>query len=297
MWVVNSGMGWWGLGAVISFLFLFAFSVSAEIFETKDIRDVIPRIQDLVEKYGAENVLFVADYDNTVAESAGVIGGEPWFEALLEEHGSERYHDIVLLQRAVFGVNRARLVQAETPKVIGAIQNLGVKTMLVTSRNRHFASATANELAYLKVNLGALTLVSTGISSEPFSISADPHRRVLYFKGLYFTAGLPKGPALRSLLTRANWRPKAIVFVDDRLKHAESFEEVFGGPDSGIELTVYRYGATDEKIHSEKGTKAEDHLPQFKQMAEQLRLRIKPKHKSCHDLLDAILSLVPPPEA
>ena len=187
-------------------------------------------------------------------------------------------------------------MQKETPEVIRQIQKARVRTMVLTSRNRHFAAVTLADLARMKIDFGAHTLQHAAIPARAFSIINDFDRKVLFTQGVFFTAGLPKGPALRNLLARMHWRPKAIVFMDDRLKHAESMEESFGFPGSGVEVVAFRYGATDDKVAGERAAESHRHPASLTPFADRVRALIRAKHAGCHQLLNEIERLASTPQ-
>ncbi len=253
----------------------------------KDYREVLPAIHRLVEKYGAENVLFATDYDNTLAQTPTALGSEPWFEALIKEKGHERYREIILLQLAIFHKYPTQLVQPEIPSAIREIQSLGVKTMLLTSRNRYFADITERDLKTLGIDLGKNTVPAANLPKRSFQLMPDNDRKVLFMGGMFFTAGLPKGHALSSLLNTAGWKPKAVVFIDDREKHVHSIEETFGKSED-IETVTFRYGLTDEKLNNEWEQIVTKRSFELRAIAGELRRFIKAKHRNCHELLDEL---------
>jgi hypothetical protein len=233
--------------------------------ETKDLSDVPQRVAALAAKYGAENVLVVWDVDNTIAETIGDLGSEVWFlwqMSLLDDPatrfpGVKSYEDVILLQRALSDFVKMKPVQPELPEIIKKVQASGVPNMLLTSRNPALYPPTKKELDRLGIDFGN----GRGLPGGPFDyhpygflklsnikrwgLPAQP-RTVRFQEGMLMTQGQHKGAMLRSFLKRARLKPKAILFIDDTIKHVLNVEEGFGG--TAVEIVGLHYTRTEERV-------------------------------------------------
>ncbi len=180
-------------------------------------------------------------------------------------------------------------MQKETPHLLSKIQAMGVKSMVLTRRNRHFAEVTRTDLERFGMHFGVNTVNGSGIPIIPFPYISGNERKALFLDGLFFTAGLPKGLALCALFHRAKWRPAAIVFVDDGAHHSASVEETFGNSGSDVELVTFRYSRTEEKLGKEARAGQKANHPTLKKLTGELRRVIKKKPLGCHSLLYELL--------
>jgi hypothetical protein len=71
-------------------------------------------------------------------------------------------------------------------------------------------------------------------------------RYVLFKKGILFTSGTHKGKALFKFLDMINYKPKSIIFVDDKKHCLMQVRETC--VEHGVPFTGFRYGFLDRKV-------------------------------------------------
>ena len=238
-----------------------------ESFTTADFSRVVDKTKELLAKYSAEEVLVVVDVDNTLLAMNQDLGSDQWFNwqsGLLKD--DPKSPDLVAadmvgllgVQGTLFSLSRMHPPEPKLPEHISAIQQLGLTTVVLTSRGYAFRDATEREL-----NRNGYDLASTaprieevrglfmpfdpdrpedhGLSQKIVDEIKGSLRTVTYSNGIYMTAGQHKGYMLRTLLARMKPKQdfKAIMFVDDHEKHTTRMHAAFDG--SPIQLATFHY--------------------------------------------------------
>lgn len=259
-------------------VFFLNFSLLAKTFETKTFADIEQKTKEMVKKYGANNVLVVLDIDNTVLTMTQNLGSDQWFNwqytncvkksEKADFCAANNMGELLDLQARLFAISPMKPTEKITPKVVRTIQDLGVKTMLLTSRGPNNRDATQREL---KKNGYDLTLNTIGPKGgfpsvyipydvkKPNEYGLDQKdiktaglgkaRKVSFMNGVMMTSGLNKGIMLKTILAKTNSKFKAIIFADDHEKHTKRVEAIFA-PNKTVELYTYRYGAIDSIVKS-----------------------------------------------
>ena len=230
---------------------------------TADHKEVVPLISQLVKKYGAENVLVLYDYDNTLAGTRGYLGSEAWFEKVLHAIESRQspipnlsnYDDLIDLQHAIFRRYPSAMTEPDLPKHVAAVQATGARVQVMSSRNDVFFDVVIQELQKFGIDFTSSAIGPFGGWQESYPMLGRgeeellrlagnaPHRQVSFRNGLYLTAGQNKGVALRALLKKTGYQPKAVVLIDDRPRHLDGLEVAFQG--TSIETVTVRYSRND----------------------------------------------------
>jgi hypothetical protein len=274
---------------VASFLFLalllstgFAARAS-ELQATKDFADVAKTVEGYAAKYGAEHVLLALDIDNTVMSMDSDLGSDHWFEwqnyLLTNEPTSphlvaKTFPELLKAQGILYDRGKMHPTQPEEPKLIGDLQKQGVLAILVTSRGPEFRGPTIRELKRCGYDFKASALPVGDVSDGeylPFdpahpdksNLSAEDlknyklgiPRPVLYTNGVFMTAGQHKGMMLMTLLKKSPRDIKAIVYVDDNVRHVGA---VFSAAVArNIEVSSFQYQHEDTRVQRfEYGDKA-----------------------------------------
>lgn len=248
---------------------------------TASFRDVVNRVEAFVAQYTAPQVLLVLDIDNTLLAMNQDLGSDQWFnwqEQLQEAEPnspdliSPEFPDLLRAQGMLFSLSAMHAPEPELPAFVSQIQDLGVATVVLTSRGPEFRNSAQRELEANGYDLmrNAFDIRERRGYFFPFDVNRpgahgltagemrgiqDRMRRVTYSNGLYMTAGQHKGFMLRTLLaraapinasTRAPRTFKAIVFVDDHEKHVLRMHEAFDG--LPIDLATFRYSREDGNV-------------------------------------------------
>ncbi len=242
--------------------------------ETSDFADASEEVERYVNEYGAKQTLLVVDIDNTLLAMNQPLGSDQWFEwqEYLLEHEpdspnlvAKNFSGLLEVQGLLFAAGKMHPPQKNLPDLFEQSQSLGVPTIILTSRGDEFRAATERELigngyepARNAVKVKGLTpgtfapydlnnVKAAGISSEEAKLfGLKQPRLVSYGKGIFMSAGQHKGAMLITLLHKANFQPKAIVFVDDHGRHVNRVYDAMSR--RGIPTSVYHYHREDDNV-------------------------------------------------
>ena len=243
--------------------------------ETSDFADATNAVVKYVEEYGAENTLMVVDIDNTLLAMNQPLGSDQWFEwqeYLLEnEPGSsylvaKSFSELLDVQGLLFAAGTMRPPQSNQPKLFNKIQELGVPTLILTSRGDQYRASTERELIGNGYEPARNAIKAEGLSLEPYApydienLKAsglseaeakqfglkDKPRLVSYGKGIFMSAGQHKGAMLLTVIEKTKVKPKAVVFVDDHGRHVNRVYDALSR--RGIESTVFHYHKEDDNV-------------------------------------------------
>ncbi len=247
---------------------------ASELLATKDFGDVATAVEAYVAKYGAEHVLLVLDIDNTIMSMDTDLGSDHWFEwqnyLLSNEKNSPHlvakdFPGLLQVQGVLFERGKMHPTQPDQPEFISKLQKLGVSTLVLTSRGLEYQGPTERELARTGYDFKSSALPVEGVPAGPFlpydpakpeesGISAEdiqkykpvPPRPSLYVDGVFMTAGQHKGLMLLTMLKKSPREIKAVVYVDDNVRHVGS---VFSAAVThGLEATVFQYQHEDTRV-------------------------------------------------
>jgi len=247
---------------------------ASELRGTKDFADVAAAVERTVEKYGAEHVLLALDIDNTVMSMDNDLGSDHWFEwqrYLLENEPdspllvAKDFDGLLKAQGILYDKGHMHPPEEEQPAIIARLQKLGIATILLTSRGPEFRAATERELARCKYDFAATALPvpkapeGTFLAYDPADPAKDgltptevvtyklpAPRPVSYSKGLFMTAGQHKGIMLLTLLKDASRDIKAVIYVDDNVKHVGN---VFSAAvDRNLDVSSFHYQREDTRV-------------------------------------------------
>ena len=126
-----------------------------ESYSTADFSRVVDKSKELVEKYSKENVLVVVDVDNTLLAMNQDLGSDQWYNwqsGLLKDDPSSPdlvaadFQGLLGVQGTLFALSRMHPPEPKLPKQMAEIQQLGLTTVVLTSRSHEFRDATEREL-------------------------------------------------------------------------------------------------------------------------------------------------------
>lgn len=229
-------------------VFLTSAVASARILETKSIAEVEAEL--------TPDTLLIFDLDNTIIMPAQTLGGEEWFDYLVEKYVAKAVSagtkpdtaKLLALRQAleewnaVQEVTQSIPVEKNAPAVVAEAQRSGVKTMALTARPPELKKKTFEQL-----------------QAAGFALHANAHHREAFdLKGamptrhensvVFVNAGNNKGDILVQYLQTTGNLPKKIVFVDNKLKHVEAVQKALQQAAVKVDYVGCRHGATDAKI-------------------------------------------------
>jgi hypothetical protein len=247
---------------------------ASELQATKDFADVANAVQRYMAKYGAEHVLLVLDIDNTVMSMDSDLGSDHWFEwqnyLLTNEPTSphlvaKTFADLLKVQGILYDRGKMHPTHPEEPKLIGELQKRGVAAILLTSRGPEFRGPTIRELKRCGYDFNSSALPVRDVPDSEYlpydpvhpeksNLSAEDLRNyklgtprpVLYTNGVFMTAGQHKGMMLMTLLKKSPRDIKAIIYVDDNVRHVGA---VFSAAVArNIEVSSFQYQHEDTRV-------------------------------------------------
>jgi hypothetical protein len=247
---------------------------ASELQATKDFSDVAKTVDGYVAKFGAEHVLLVLDIDNTVMSMDSDLGSDHWFEwqnyLLTNEPTSSHlvaktFPELLKAQGILYDRGKMHATQAEEPKLIGDLQKQGVVAILLTSRGPEFRDPTIRELKRCGYDFKPSALPVRDVPDGEYLPYDPAHpdksnlaaedltnyklgtpRPVLYTNGVFMTAGQHKGMMLMTLLKKSPRDIKAIVYVDDNVRHVGA---VFSAAVArNIEVSSFQYQHEDTRV-------------------------------------------------
>jgi hypothetical protein len=297
--------------AIASFIFvaliLGTAARASELLATKDFADVAKAVDQYIATFGAEHVLLVLDIDNTVMSMENDLGSDHWFEwqHYLLENEPDSPHlvaktmpGLLEAQGILYNRGRMRPTQPDEPQLIATLQKRGIATILLTSRGPDFRGPTERELKRCRYDFATTALPvknapkgeylpydpanpeKSGISSkEVAKYNLPPPRPVVYANGIFMTAGQHKGIMLLTLLKNAARDIKAIVYVDDNVRHVGS---VFSAAVArNIEVTSFQYQYEDVRVQRFQFNDKSDLDAQWRAVEREIGKSIAAKSRPC----------------
>lgn len=247
---------------------------ASELRSTKDFADVATAVEKAAEKYGPQSVLLALDIDNTVMSMDNDLGSDHWFEwqrYLLENEPdspllvAKTFDELLKVQGILYDQGRMHPPELEQPGMIARLQKLGIATILLTSRGPEFRAVTERELVRCGYDFAATALPVSNVPNGTF-LAYDPlnpekaglsaaelatyklgePRPVSYVDGVFMTAGQHKGIMLLTLLKRSQRPIKAVIYLDDNVKHVGN---VFSAAEArGLDVSTFHYQREDTRV-------------------------------------------------
>lgn len=219
-------------------MLFFPLSVLAEVRETTNLRDMQREV--------TSGTLVCFDLDNTLIRAEQMLGSDQWWDDLTngfaaagmtEKKATDKAYDIWL---PIQKVSRFIPVQPDGPAIVRGFQDRKILVMGLTARPSRYSSFTSTQLASIGIDFRR---------SPPRSKALDLLLKdsAHYENGILFVGEHnSKGEALKAFLDATGLKPGKIVFADDKKKHVEGMEKIFGsGP---IAYVGFRYGGADEWV-------------------------------------------------
>ena len=189
------------------------------------------------------DTLVVFDIDNTVLD----IPTDRWFASMFG-HAKSLGHDDVAAINLILPHYFEQLKQvvvspaeSDTVAVIHALQDAGIATMALTTRSAPIADCTKQQLASIGVDFSKTAITPYDITfalKEPMAVLRG---------GVMYCGNNDKGQALKAVFNATGYKPKKIVFIDDKEKYVKSVMSAAG--DLGIDCVGIRYSHLDQKLH------------------------------------------------
>lgn len=213
---------------------LTAVSARAAVEETTSMADALAG--------AGPGTLVVLDIDNTLLEPVSYVGGDAWYELLVQRAMTERRlsrtaaidHAMVAWNDAQYVID-VKTVEATTPDAVRRAQASGAQVIALTARTPDIAPRTLAQLASADIAF-----------EQPSAPVALPPGTLLQGGVLFVGDHHDKGEMLVALMKELKLRPQRVVFVDDKPKHAAAVDRALAK--AGVPCRSFRYGAADAKV-------------------------------------------------
>ena len=219
---------------------------SEVIVAEADTFDVIaPVVAKLNSQYGAENVLIVADIDNTLLTSATDRGGDIWYQwqrgkldvkPTPEQQVSCLFEDTISL---LYELAPMKLTEPQVPVLLNNWQEAGNTLLLLTSRAPKNRPATERELLRHGIDISQAALTPVDNANPVYRQKLE--REMSYSRGLMMTTGMNKGTMLKWLLNTTERQFNAIVFVDDSHTNIENMDNAWQQHNTDMRIFHYTH--------------------------------------------------------
>ena len=129
-------------------------SFAGELTDTADFAEVGAAVEQYTHKFKPEHVLLVLDIDNTLLAMDTQLGSDQWFEwqkYLIDHEPSSKYlvsptfDGLLEAQGLLYDISHMHPPQPNLPGLMRRAQDLGIRTLVLTSRGPEFRAATERE--------------------------------------------------------------------------------------------------------------------------------------------------------
>jgi hypothetical protein len=178
---------------------------------------------------------------------------------------ADTFDGLLEVQGILYNLGHMHPPQEDLPSIIADMQQKGISTIILTSRGPEFRVATERELKRCGYDLAANALPVKGLPGGRY-LAYDPAnpekdgltalevkllnlaepRPVSYENGVFMTAGQHKGVMLMTLIKHSDRDIKAIVYVDDNVRHVGN---VFSSAlDRKLDVSSFQYQREDTRV-------------------------------------------------
>ena len=140
--------------AILLILIYTDYALASERINTKTFAGIQQLVSEKKTQVGAENLLVVYDFDNTLMAMNQDIGSDQWYNWQSELLLSKNSKDAIVRTRGelfdlhykISALGKMHVVEAEIPKIVKAIQQMKIKSIVLTSRGPILRSDIESEL-------------------------------------------------------------------------------------------------------------------------------------------------------
>ena len=221
------------------------------VAEAHTFDKIAPVVANLNSHYGAENVLIVADIDNTLLTSATDLGGDIWYQwqrgklavkPTPEQQVSCLFEDTISLLYELAPMN---LTEPQVPALLNDWQEAGNTLLLLTSRAPKNRAATERELLRHGIDVSQAALMPVDNANPVYREKLE--REMSYSRGLMMTTGMNKGTMLEWILNTTGRDFDAIVFVDDSQHNIENMDNAWQQHNTDMRIFHYSHVEAERK--------------------------------------------------
>ena len=221
------------------------------VAEADTFDEIAPVVANLNSLYGAENVLIVADIDNTLLTSATDLGGDIWYQwqrGKLAVKPTEQQKVSCLFEDAIsllYELGPMNLTEQQVPALLRNWQSAGNTLLLLTSRAPKNRPATERELLRHSIDVSQAALTPVDNTNPVYREKLE--REMSYSRGLMMTTGMNKGTMLEWILNATERQFDAIVFVDDSHTNIENMDNAWQQHNTDMRIFHYTHVEAERK--------------------------------------------------
>lgn len=217
--------------------------LGAKIVDSYAITDIIKYLDPTI---APKDTLIVYDLDNTLIESVNEMGSPQQFSALLRKRMAlygitkeEAIEQTLPLYTLIAQYTPIRPIEDTTVNLINLLQDAGYKSVVLTARTgNNLAATTCKQLSDLHIDFTKSAVTKKSIKDPSF----------VYQCNIIFADGGNKGELLLKFLKATKFKPKLIIFVDDKDYNVHAVEGSL--QQKGMNHVSIQYRFCDEKAHA-----------------------------------------------
>jgi len=247
---------------------------ASELTDTNEFAEIGATVVKYAHSIKPERILLVLDIDNTLLAMDNPLGSDQWFEwqryliannPKSEERVADTFEGLLDAQGLLYNLQHMHPPQENLPGLIRRLQQMGIRTVVLTSRGPEFRVATERELRRNGYDFKKSALPTRDVPGGEY-LPYDPEhpekdgltkeelakfhlakpRPISYDNGIMMTAGQHKGAMLLTLLHDTKDDIDVIVYDDDNIRHvANVYAAVLA---RGREITAFHYTREDQNI-------------------------------------------------
>ena len=240
--------------AILLILIYTDYALARERINTKTFVRIQQLVSEKKAQVGTENLLVVYDFDNTLMAMNQDIGSDQWYNWQSELLRDKKTKDSVAATRGelfdlhykISALGKMHVVEAAIPPIVKAIQQMKIKSIVLTSRGPILRSDVESEMSEVALDFKSSAFGPEGGYASTFLPEGlDKAREISFMDGIVMGSGQHKGKILSSVLKKTGAKFKVIIFVDDTLKNIENMEETFK---QEVELVTFYYTHEQERV-------------------------------------------------
>lgn len=219
----------------LTFLFLI-FPLVGQVINSPTIETLISKVE--------KPFWLVVDLDNTIFEGKEALGHSHWFDDQFIQESAKGLTKPQIVEKLYITwtetqkVNQVQPVEERFISWIHELQKDGVPVFALTARQPVLAASTNRQLASIGLDFS--------LTAPKGELKTSFEYPILYEKGVIYVHDLnEKGALLSAFLDDNNLQPPKILFVDDKLHHAEAVDAAL--TKRGIEVIALHYTALMER--------------------------------------------------
>ncbi len=230
------------------------YASASERIITKTIDKMAAVVSEKKALVGADNILVVYDFDNTLMAMDQDIGSDQWYNWQSELIRNKKMKFAVATTRGglfdvhykIFALGKMHVVESQIPRVVKEIQQMKIKSIILTSRGSVLRNDVETELGDADMEFKSSAFgPSGGYPSTFLPEGIENAREISYMDGILMGSGQNKGKILKSVLKKAQAQFKVIIFLDDTLKNIENMENELKNE---VELYTFHYTHEQDRV-------------------------------------------------